>query len=77
MNYVLGSMGFTTNAYSFSQISACGYTETIQIYQSLPTGVTHNVDNKTFTITDSAVVGTYSVTVISRIVVFVDISKNT
>jgi len=77
VNYVLGSMGFTTNSYSFSQISACGYTETIQIYQSLPTGVTHNVDSKTFTINDDAVVGTYSVTVISRIVVFMDISKNT
>ena len=77
VSYLLGTQGFTTDAYSFSQHLGCGYQETIEIYPSLQTGVVHNEADNTFTITDDAIGGTYTITVISRITVFLDINKTT
>ena len=63
--YLVRDNGFTTSAYSLTQVPACGNAETIELSPDpLPSFLTHDPTTKTFTlsrITDYNFVGTYEV----------------
>ena len=64
----------TTNAYSFAESPYCGYNQTIT-FTGLPSFVIHNPKDKTFTVMGPAILGTYTVVILSEIKIPTDAAK--
>ena len=78
IEYAIGALSLTGGSYAFVQTPECGYDESVTIL-NLPSFLTHNELSADFTVSalsDLSLIGEYTITVRSEIMVPTDYTKS-